>query len=235
MSLFPPCSRRSAINTRFPWQRLLGWEPAEFRRIETSALGGIEGWRYRQDLVLLYLLARDLPGEGVTLEIGSYKGLATTALAYGVLHGSHEEVHTVDPHTGDRQELEATGATALPSEEAFKRNIRAAGVENVVVSYTATSDELAREWNGIPIRLLFVDGWHSYDAVTSDLRNWVPLLTGQGAVLIDDYYNYPDVRAAIDNASDLLPPREIRAGRMRLAFHEPLPSAGMRYLRIPWG
>lgn len=231
---FPPATWRGAINTKLQWQSRLGWEPKEFKRIAPT-LSGIEGWRYRQDLVLLYLLARDLPSGGVTLEIGSYKGLATTALAFGVRDGAHDQVHTVDPHTGDLQALEAAGVDRLSSEDDFKRNLARAGIGEHVVPYTATSDELANRWGGMSIRLLFIDGWHSYDAVSSDLRTWVPLVVPSGAVLVDDYHNYPQVTQAVDDAGDLLPSRRAHVGRMLLASHQPLPGAVARYLRIPWG
>jgi predicted O-methyltransferase YrrM len=224
----------SAINTRVEWQRRLGLEPPEFTHLANEVLSGIEGWRYRQDLGLLYLLARDVPGPGVVLEIGSYKGLATTALAYGAKHGRRERVHTVDPHTGDRQDLEAGGHRGS-SEEEFQRNMQSAGLADEVVSYTMTSNELAERWSGERIRVLFVDGWHSYEAVTSDIRNWVPLLSSQGVVLIDDYRNYDDVRRAVDDARSELPAQQRRAGRMWLASSAPLPDPVERFLRMPWG
>lgn len=224
----------STLNTRVEWQRRLGLEPPEFTHLANEILCQIEGWRFRQDLGLIYLLARDVPGPGVVLEIGSYKGLATTALAYGAKHGHHEGVHTVDPHTGDRQDLEAGGHQGS-SEEDFQRNMRLAGLADEIVSYTMTSDELSKHWSGERIRVLFVDGWHSYEAVTSDIRNWVPLLTPQGVVVIDDYRNYDDVRRAVDDARNELPGRQRRAGRMWLASHAPLPDAVERFLRIPWG
>lgn len=231
---FPSASHRSAALTRLQPQRLLRWEPAGFQDVWPT-LEAIEGWRYRQDLVVLYLLARELPASGLTLEIGSYKGLGTAALAFGARDGGHDTVHTVDPHTGDRQALEAAGAELPSSEADLRRNLSVAGVADAVVAHTARSDELAARWDGAPLRLLFVDGWHSYDAVASDLRNWAPLVSPGGAVLVDDYDNYPGVAQATDDARDLLPPQCVRAGRMRLFHERPLPPNVRRYLRIPWG
>lgn len=227
----------SALFTRVQAQRFLRYEPPAFRRLAREVLynGRIGGWRYRQDLALLYLLARDVPGPGLTVEIGSFKGLATVVLANGVRDGGHEPVHTVDPHTGDRQDLEARCLAELPSEAEFRRNIREAGVDALVTGWTMTSDELAARWPGEPIRVLFIDGWHGYDAVTSDIRDWVPLLTPDGVVVIDDYRNYDEVRAAVEDATDLLPPHQRPAGRMRLAHWAPLPPDVERFLHIPWG
>jgi len=227
----------SAAFTRAQVQRFLGYEPPEFRRLARQVLytGRIGGWRYRQDLALLYLLARDVPGPGLTVEIGSFKGLATVVLANGGRDGGHEPVHTVDPHTGDRQDLEARGMQELPSELEFRRNISEAGLDGLVTGWTMTSDELAARWPGDRIRVLFIDGWHGYEAVTSDIRNWVHLLTPDGVVVIDDYRNYDEVRTAVEDASHLLPPHQRRAGRMRLAHSDPLPPDVERFLHIPWG
>ena len=231
--------RRAAGATvaRIQLQRRLGWEPPDFAALASDVLctGRIEGWRYRQDLLVLYLLARDVPGPGVTLEIGSYKGLATTALAYGSRHSGKEAVHTVDPHTGDRQDLEAHAGMVSSSAETFRRNIEEAGIADHVVGYTMPSAELATRWDERPIRLLFVDGWHGYDAVTADLRDFVPHLTDDGIVVVDDYLNYDEVRAAVDDARAWLPPVQTRAGRMRIASPGPLPDSVRRQLRIPWG
>jgi predicted O-methyltransferase YrrM len=218
------------------WQRILRWEPPEFRELARAlSRRRIEGWRYRQDLGLLYLLARDIGGTGVTLEIGSYKGLATAALAQGARSGGRATVHTVDPHTGDRQDLEHHGVESKSSLDEFKRNLVKTGIEDIVHYHVMTSDELAAQWKGEAIRVLFIDGWHSYDAVMSDIRNWVPLVEPTGAVLIDDYANYEDVRAAVNDAHGLLPRFQRRAGRMWLAHREPLPYAVERFLHLPWG
>jgi hypothetical protein len=56
-----------------------------------------------------------------------------------------------------------------------------------------------------------------------------------GVVVVDDYHNYAEVKRAVEDAADLLPPRRARAGRMHLAAHDALPSTVERYLCIPWG
>lgn len=225
----------SAI-ARLNLHRLLQLEPPEFEDHHHERLRHIEGWRYRQDLALLYLLARDIRGSEAVLEIGSYRGLATTALALGVRDAvTTTPLHAVDPHTGDRQDLEQSGLHGKPSEAAFRANIAGAGVAELVTPHVMTSDQLAEEWDGSPLRVLFIDGWHSYDAVRRDIENWVPLLTDGGVVLIDDYHNYDDVRRAVDNSDDLLPGDHRRAGRMWLGHRERLPDSVERLLSIPWG
>lgn len=226
----------SSVVTRANLHALLRREPRGFGRLHRDILRSIEGWRYRQDLALLYLLARDVSGEEAILEIGSYRGLSTTALALGVGdRAAGGTVHAVDPHTGDRQDLEQSGVAIKPSEEQFRANLADAGVDRYVTPHVMTSDTLASSWPGSPLRVLFIDGWHSYDAVRRDIENWAPLVTEAGVVLIDDYRNYDEVRQAVDDMANTLPPSGRRAGRMWLAHRAPLPSSVLRLLSIPWG
>lgn len=131
------------------------------------------------------------------VEIGSYLGRSTVFLA-DVLRrqGSSGRVYSIDPHTGDRQQLEAIGATTLPSFDLFTEHIRAMDLQNYVTALVATSDEASIHWDG-PIDFLYIDGWHSYEAVLSDGRNWLPRLTHRGVVFIDDYNRYEDVHRAV--------------------------------------
>jgi predicted O-methyltransferase YrrM len=225
-----------SLVTRANLHRRLRREPPEFDELHRELLSPIEGWRYRQDLALLYLLARDVAGPEEILEIGSYRGLSTTALALGRRHGGYGgPVHAVDPHTGDRQDLETTGERTIPSETQFRANIERAGIADEIDVHVMTSDDLASSWDGSRVRLLFIDGWHSYDAVARDITHWAPLVTPTGVVLIDDYLNYDEVRAAVDDHAPLLPQNGRRAGRMWLAHNGELSPAIERLLTIPWG
>jgi hypothetical protein len=52
------------------------------------------------------------------------------------------------------------------------------------------------------VDLLYVDGWHSYDAVIADGQAWLPHLSSRGVVVFDDYACYPEVRAAVEELAD---------------------------------
>jgi predicted O-methyltransferase YrrM len=133
------------------------------------------------------------------VEIGSYLGRSTVffALTLERLGGSGRVV-AIDPHTGDRQHLERLGTDRLPSYELFLEHCRATGVEHRIEARLATSLEAAQGWTE-PIDLLFVDGWHSYDAVVADGEAWLPHLSYHGVVLFDDYVAYDEVRDGVDH------------------------------------
>jgi glycosyltransferase involved in cell wall biosynthesis/predicted O-methyltransferase YrrM len=144
----------------------------------------------------LFSIAQTTPGNGEIVEIGSCFGRSTIYLAEGARHANRGTVWAVDPHTGDI----AWDLGRVSTYEVFLRNIREFGVESRVKPLKMTSKEAAQAWNGTPIRVLFIDGWHSYEAVTEDILLWFPHVVPGGLIVFDDYSNpeFPGVRQAVD-------------------------------------
>ncbi|HXI85235.1 MAG TPA: class I SAM-dependent methyltransferase [Verrucomicrobiae bacterium] len=151
----------------------------------------------------LFSIAGTTRGNGDIVEIGSCFGRSTIYLAKGARHADHGTVWAVDPHTGDI----AWDLGRISTYEVFLRNIRKFGVENRVKPLKMTSKEAAQAWNGAPIRILFIDGWHSYEAVTEDILLWFPHVISGGLIVFDDYPNpeFPGVRQAVDEQMLKLP------------------------------
>jgi len=151
----------------------------------------------------LFSIAGTTRGNGDILEIGSCFGRSTIYLAEGARHANHRTVWAVDPHTGDI----AWDLGRVSTYEVFLQNIRKFGVENRIKPLKMTSKEAAHAWNGAPIRILFIDGWHSYDAVTEDILLWFPHVISGGLIIFDDYPNpeFPGVRQAVDEQMLKLP------------------------------
>jgi predicted O-methyltransferase YrrM len=144
----------------------------------------------------LYSIAETTRGTGEIVEIGSCFGRSTIYLAKGARRSNRGTVWAVDPHTGDI----AWNLGRVSTYEVFLRNIRKFGVESRVQPLKMTSQEAAQAWNGNPIRILFIDGWHSYEAVTEDILLWFPHVLPGGLIVFDDYSNpeFPGVRQAVD-------------------------------------
>src|SRR5205085_783801 len=75
----------------------------------------IPGWLREPNAIAIYGAIRAEPPTAI-VEIGSYLGRSTVFLALSMksLNPSGRVV-AIDPHTGDRQQLEALGADQLPS------------------------------------------------------------------------------------------------------------------------
>ena len=135
------------------------------------------------------------------VEIGSYLGRSTCLIGLALKQfGTDPELVAIDPHTGDRQNLDGLGVDTIPTLDLFRVYTAGAGIRDLLDERVMMSDDAAKEWDGRKIDFVFVDGWHSYDAVISDARNFASLLTPKGVVCFDDYGSYEDVRAAVRDA-----------------------------------
>lgn len=161
-------------------------------------------WNQRPSARRLWQLAR-LARPGTIVEIGSFLGNSTIYLA---LAGG--EVHAVDPHT-PRSMAQLSGAmeagagraeqersSAMGPSETFLHNLERFGVRERVVYHRASSLEVAEAWSGEGVRLLYVDGMHTYKAVRQDYEAWRPFLAKQHVVLFDDYL-WAEVQHAVDD------------------------------------
>ena len=171
-----------------------------FMRVWLPVRGRVRGWLRAPDAMLLYRCARRGPGSGQIVEIGSAWGKSTICLAAGSRAVGREKVKAIDPHTGDAWYLDAEGVGPIDSFEEFQANLEAAGCRDWVQPVVMTSEDAARE-PASPIRLLFIDGLHTYEAVQRDIADWVPRLIPGGLVVFDDYDNAAPgvgVRMAVD-------------------------------------
>jgi predicted O-methyltransferase YrrM len=143
---------------------------------------GIEGWLHDEEGELLYRLARECKGRGAIVEIGSWKGKSTVWLASGSKAGANCPVIAVDPHIGS-PEHQAGGK--VWTFDQFRKNVRDAGVDDVVEPIVKPSVEAARSFDR-PVELLFIDGAHDFASVKADLDAWLPKVVDGGVVVFHD-------------------------------------------------
>jgi predicted O-methyltransferase YrrM len=86
-----------------------------------------------------------------------------------------------------------------PHPENYEAWVESCGSDQRAVPVQARTADIAPKFlaaYGSPIDLLYVDAAHNFDAVSRDLRDWVPLVRKGGLVLCDDY-SMGGVRKAI--------------------------------------
>lgn len=158
----------------------------------------IPGWLSKSESYLLYYLARKCTPLCAIAEIGSYEGKSTISIAAGAAEGVI--INAIDPHTGDKTQVE--NGLIVDSYGAFLKNTE--NFKNIhpikKFSIDATNDIL-----GGGIQLLFIDGWHSEDAVNIDIQMYLPLCNKNFTIVFDDWTNF-GVSAAIKKNLELLPP-----------------------------
>jgi predicted O-methyltransferase YrrM len=148
-------------------------------------LDELPGWLSYEEGETLYELARSCTGKGVIVEIGSWRGKSTTCLGLGSKAGKRVRVFAVDRHTDG----------TFPD---WRRNIEAAGIEDVVTPVKGLSQEVAAGFEE-PIELLFVDGAHQYDLVRQDFERWVPKVLEGGVVAMHDTTSFEGVRRVAEH------------------------------------
>ncbi len=141
----------------------------------------VEGWLAPAEAEFLIRAAARCSGRGAIVEIGSWKGKSTVALASGSMLGKGVGVWSVDPHEPTR----LTPGMPASSLQELQRNLEHAGVAEIVVPLVTTSQQAARNWNQ-PVELIFIDGDHSYASVRNDLDSWERFLVPGSIVAFHD-------------------------------------------------
>lgn len=163
-----------------------------------------ERWTTDPHALFLAKLAATAP-DGRAVEIGSWEGLSTVAIA-GALGG--RMVEAVDTWAGNGDEHPAHPTVAQASTRdvygAFLRNLRAYGLENVLprrMDWRAWAAE-----DGGPLAFVYLDAAHDEATVAAQLDALIPRMAPGGILCGDDAYA-PGVQWALaprlpDVASD---------------------------------
>lgn len=184
------------------------FDEARLRRYVADDSGRVHGWLTRLDADLIAAAGAAQTAMGVhggVGEIGVHHGKLFILLCL-LLHDG-ETAFCVDVF--DRQDLNVDDSGA-GNETVFRRNLeRHADVEIAVFrksSLDLTAAEI-RETAG-PVRLFSIDGGHTAEITANDLRIAADVLTDDGVMVVDDYFNpaWPGVSEA---------------------FHQVLPGTGL--------
>jgi predicted O-methyltransferase YrrM len=147
----------------------------------------IPGYLLENEAKFLGFLAAVTPRDGAILEIGSYRGRSTVMLANVAAHYGLGPIVAVDPHNSPIL-VNPDGSNHFTSYDDFLQNIRLAGVADHVEPHLAYSTEISSTWRR-PIRLLWIDGDHSYGGVKADLDGFLPSLVPYGVIAMHDVLN----------------------------------------------
>ena len=160
--------------------------PEDVNRVVEQALQlsrGIPGFLGEDEARFLAMVAACAPADGAIVEIGSYKGKSTALLASVAAQCGGGPVVAIDPHTGPSiTDPQVAGASSF---DVFVAGIRAAKLEKHVEIHRAFSRDVAKGWSR-PIRLLWIDGDHTYQGTSEDFALFSPFLSNGGVVAIHD-------------------------------------------------
>ena len=133
------------------------------------------------------------------LEVGSYCGRSTVWLG-AAARESGTVVFAVDHHYGSEEnqpgwewhdtslvDPETGRLDTLPH---FRRTIRRAGLDDVVIAVVGESPVVARAWR-TPLAFLFIDGGHGVEPARLDYSLWTPHVVSGGTLAIHDVFPDP--------------------------------------------
>ena len=149
----------------------------------------IPGYMTDRDARHLAMLVACAKGPGEILEIGSFMGKSTVLLSRAAerAHGTPKIV-AVDPLT-QPSETDPNIPNHRPSRDDFYSNLKEAGVDEHVEFHEMLSHKLAQQWSR-SIRLLWIDGDHTWKGAVSDFDNFAPHLTPGGIIALHDVMHY---------------------------------------------
>lgn len=164
------------------------------QRLRFAPHGNPISWRGAAGLAGLLIAIRDTlgPGESFRMaELGSFNGESGAMFAGS---GMFEKVWLID-NWGNRV-----------SHGICEYNMRTFG--NKVEMIKGNIDEVVKTWEPI-LDCIYIDGTHTYDAVTRNLSDWVPFVSDRGVICGHDYNPsaFPGVVRAID---EFFPNAEIK-------------------------
>jgi predicted O-methyltransferase YrrM len=142
----------------------------------------VEGLTKRSELELLHDVARTMPADAVVVEVGSFRGRSTLAIAEGLETIPRATLIAVDTFGGDpgwEFRPDPSEARAV-----FDRNT--AGIQLLQV-VQADSIEAAGDVADRSVNWVFIDALHDYRSVVADIRAWAPKLKPDGLLSGHDW------------------------------------------------
>jgi len=137
---------------------------------------------------ILYDTARTLPSGSVIAEVGSYLGASACFLASGG-SGRISKLYCIDTWEND-----AMSEGKKSTFDTFTQNT--SEFIDVIIPLRGRALDMVKFMNE-SIDLLLIDGDHSYEGVTSDLRAYLPKVKAGGILFLHDWGWAEGVRSAV--------------------------------------
>jgi MMP 1-O-methyltransferase len=159
----------------------------EIQRFQSLvSLNDIPGFLQWEEGYALLTLAESWPGPDDIVEIGSYKGRSTCFLAAGCRLAQRGRVVAVDhfrkPPKDDEMPKPAGPGTAF---QAFQHHLYQTGLGDRIHPLVGDAVMHGQCWEA-PVRMLFLDGDHSYAATKAHYAAWSRHVASGGLICFHD-------------------------------------------------
>ncbi|MEH2463972.1 class I SAM-dependent methyltransferase [Nostoc sp.] len=148
------------------------------------AVESIEGFMVPGQEEYLFNKVKSLPEDAVIVEIGSFKGRSTVAMAYACI-GTKRKIYSIDTWDGNDADF---------SERQFfdiwQQNVQLNGLEHYVIPLRGYSHNVLNNWHELTgskaIDFIFIDGSHQYLDVLKDFKLSFSLVINGGWIAFHD-------------------------------------------------
>ena len=146
----------------------------------------VTGFLTEAEARFLGMAAACTPAQGDIVEIGSFKGKSSVMLGRVARHYGLNPIVAIDPHNFNNPQLHVHRTTpGATSFDEFQKNIKDAGVADFVSPRRQYSTQVAGSWER-PIRMLWIDGDHSYKGAKEDFDGFFRHVQEGGIVAFHD-------------------------------------------------
>lgn len=147
--------------------------------------------------------AKGVPADQEIVELGVFQGRTALIMSWGARQGNGAHLTAIDPWNLEGNVYDPP-FTDEGSKTWARYNVMALGYNNHIRLVQGFSHEVAAEWSGPPVALLFVDGDHTKEGAKRDIVSWAPHLAEGATIAVDDYdhADWPGVRQAVDELVD---------------------------------
>lgn len=175
--------------------RLMMKAPRFFRRVRAATPEDV--------MAALADFAAQVPGDQEIVEIGVFHGRTALQMAWGARQGGRAHVTAIDPWDLPGNDYGPPFTDTSTRRWAF-HHVQTLGYSRDITLIQGFSADVARDYDGPPIGLLFVDGDHSEEGARRDIESWAPHLAEGARIAVDDYGHpdWPGVKVAVDALVD---------------------------------
>lgn len=189
----------------------------------------IEGLTKQAELELLQALALSMPAGALVVEVGSFRGRSTVAIAAGLEHIHGSRLVAVDTFAGDpgwESVVDVTEARRL-----FDQNTAHIPFLEVLQNGSVPA---ASAFEAGSVDWVFIDALHDYESVRDDIRAWAPKMKPGGLISGHDYGREGVTDAVLAAFSDVTVEHSVWMTRGSPSFR-PGRAARMRIRRLVRG
>ncbi len=161
-------------------------QPNKYQDIQ-SAVEVVTGFMVPGQEEYLFNKVKSLPQDAVIVEIGSFQGRSTVAMAYACV-GTNRKIYSIDTWDGNDSDF-----SERQFFEIWQQNVQTNNLGQYVLPLRGYSHDVLEQWQnlagGQAIDFIFIDGSHQYADVLKDFELSFPLVKDGGWIAFHDVIN----------------------------------------------